>query len=131
MMINKKFIEYVETIKKEIINLSKTQQGIHKQLTSIEERANAPEPLKIDITGEEKKPSIELTETENQIIQFLLDDGPKAAPVVEKKIEKTREHTARLMKKLWEEGFIERDTHKIPFIYRANDRLKEDLKTKV
>jgi DNA-binding MarR family transcriptional regulator len=83
--------------------------------------------LKIEATREEKGASLELTETENQIIQFLLIEGPKTAPEVERKIEKTREHTARLMKKLWQEGFIERDTHRIPFVYRVNEKLKERL----
>ena len=50
------------------------------------------------------------------------------APKVEKKIGKTREHTARLMKKLWQEGYIERDTHRMPFRYRPTKRLKKLLK---
>ena len=128
--INKRVIEYIETIKKEINNLSKAQQIINKQLINIEEKTKNTEPLKNDMIIEDKTSPIELTDTEKQIIQFLLNEGSKAAPEVEKKIEKTREHTARLMKKLWQEGFIERDTHRIPFIYRVNDKLKEELKTK-
>jgi hypothetical protein len=126
-MINKKLTEHITTMKEEISNISKTQQNMQKQIASLEESAKTPEPLKIEATREEKGSSVELTETENQIIQFLLTGGPKTAPEVERKIEKTREHTARLMKKLWQEGFIERDTHRIPFIYRANEKLKERI----
>jgi len=129
--INKKVVERVEAMTEEIGNLSKMQQNMQKQLTGIEERTKTPEPVKVETLREEKSATVQLTETENQIVQFLLNEGPKTAPEVEKKIEKTREHTARLMKKLWQEGFIERDTHRIPFIYRANEKLKERPEARV
>jgi CRP-like cAMP-binding protein len=65
-----------------------------------------------------------LTETENVVVQFILTEGPKTAKDVEQKIGRTREHTARLMKKLWQEGYVERETHRIPFTYRAAEPLK-------
>ena len=65
-----------------------------------------------------------LTETENIVLQFILTEGPKTAKDVEQRIGRTREHTARLMKKLWREGYVERETHRIPFTYRAAEPLK-------
>jgi len=40
----------------------------------------------------------------------------------------SREHTARLMKKLYEEGYLERETGKIPFRYSAKQELEKFLK---
>ena len=64
-----------------------------------------------------------VTATEKTVLDYLLLDGPRTAKEIEAKINKTREHTARLMKKLWQEGYVERETHRIPYIYRASDAL--------
>ena len=64
-----------------------------------------------------------LTPTEKQIIQLLLEET-KTAPEIQRSIKKTREHTSRLLKKLWQEGYIERETHTIPFIYRPTKELE-------
>ena len=69
-----------------------------------------------------------LTDTERYIIQILLDADDLSAPKIQKKIEKTREHTARLMRKLYSEGYVERSTHKIPYTYRLNKNIKDNLK---
>ena len=47
--------------------------------------------------------------------------------MIMEKIGKTREHTSRLMKKLWQEGYIERDTNSIPFIYRPTKELEKRI----
>ncbi|MDQ1278880.1 MAG: hypothetical protein QG670_140 [Thermoproteota archaeon] len=128
--VNKNLIEHITTMQDEINDLSKTQQGIQKQFIDLDEKYHQI-PVTTNITVKDETPlEVKLTETEEQIIQSLLTQGPKTAPQIEEMIGKTREHTARLMKKLWQEGFIERDTHKIPFVYRANEKLKEKLEAK-
>ena len=62
-----------------------------------------------------------------EIIKILLLVGSKTAPKIMGEISKTREHTSRLMKKLWQEGYIERDTNSIPFIYRPTKELKKRI----
>jgi len=39
----------------------------------------------------------------------------------------SREHTARLMKKLYEEGYLERETGKIPFKYTVKKEMEKLL----
>jgi predicted transcriptional regulator len=39
-------------------------------------------------------------------------------------IGRSREHTSRLMKRLYEGGFVERNTKKKPFTYRITERGK-------
>ena len=66
-----------------------------------------------------------LTDTEKQILIILVKEGDKTAPEIEKIIDKTREHTSRLMKKLFRDGYVNRNTHKIPYVYKANNNLIE------
>ena len=70
-----------------------------------------------------------LTDTEKQILTILVKEGEKTAPEIEKIIDKTREHTSRLMKKLFREGYVNRNTHKIPYVYTANNNLIEIINT--
>jgi chromosome segregation ATPase len=69
-----------------------------------------------------------LTETEVAVLEFLSADGPKTAPEIREKVKLSREHTARLMKKLYEEGYLERETAKLPFRYRVKEEMARLLK---
>ncbi len=68
------------------------------------------------------------TVTELQVLTLLMSEGPKSAPEIGKAVGRSREHTARLMKKLYEEGYVRRDQTRIPFRYSAVDRLKQVVK---
>jgi len=69
-----------------------------------------------------------LTETEIMVLEMLLSEGSKTAPEIKERVGLSREHTARLMKKLYEEGYLERETGKIPFRYSAKQELEKFLK---
>src|SRR5438552_19170079 len=72
-------------------------------------------------------PSI-TTPTELQVLTMLANEGPKSAPEIGRVVGRSREHTARLMKKLYEEGYIRRDQTRIPFRYSLVDRVKQTFK---
>ena len=72
-------------------------------------------------------PSI-TTPTELQVLTSLANEGPKSAPEIGKVIGRSREHTARLMKKLFEEGYVRRDQTRIPFRYSVVDRLRQSAR---
>jgi hypothetical protein len=71
-----------------------------------------------------------LTETEIAALEFLASEGSKTAPEIKWKIRLSREHTARLMKKLYESGYLERDTNKIPFKYNIKKEMQDLLRKK-
>lgn len=71
-------------------------------------------------------PSI-TTPTELQVLSLLAEEGPKSAPEIGRLVGRSREHTARLMKKLFEEGYIRRDQTRIPFRYSLVDRVRESF----
>jgi DNA-binding MarR family transcriptional regulator len=72
-------------------------------------------------------PSI-TTPTELQVLTMLANEGPKSAPEIGRVVGRSREHTARLMKKLFEEGYIRRDQTRIPFRYSLVERVKQTFK---
>ena len=72
-------------------------------------------------------PSI-TTPTELQILTLLANEGPKSAPEIGQLVGRSREHTARLMKKLYEEGYIRRDQTRIPFRYSLVEMVKQTFK---
>jgi CRP-like cAMP-binding protein len=67
------------------------------------------------------------TPTELQVLTLLSDQGPKSAPEIGRVVGRSREHTARLMKKLFDEGYVRRDQTRIPFRYSTVERVKQSF----
>ncbi len=110
-----------------------SQETIASKIASLEEQANqfklAPEthfegviPLK------REKAMAQLTDTEVSVLELLVSEGAKTAPEIKERVKLSREHTARLMKKLYEEGYLERETGKIPFKYSVKKEMEKLLK---
>ncbi len=107
-------------------SLDSIPQDIDEQSTVIFQESTAQ--LKVPIWNNSVLNG--LTDTEKQILTILVKQGEKTAPEIEKIIDKTREHTSRLMKKLFRDGYINRNTHKIPYVYKANKDLIESINIK-
>ncbi|MGQ9624714.1 MAG: MarR family transcriptional regulator [Candidatus Bathycorpusculaceae bacterium] len=98
-------------------------EGDLRQLSKVPEiRVEAAIPIK------REKALAPLTETEVAVLRMLALEGSKTAPEIKERIRLSREHTARLMKKLYEEGYLERDTGKIPFRYSVKKEMEDILK---
>jgi CRP-like cAMP-binding protein len=67
------------------------------------------------------------TPTELQVLTLLANEGPKSAPEIGRFVGRSREHTARLMKKLFDEGYVRRDQARIPFRYSTVERVKQSF----
>jgi CRP-like cAMP-binding protein len=65
--------------------------------------------------------------TTNYILK-LLYERPRTSREVQHAIGRTREHTARLMKKLHDLGLVSRDINAKPFCYKITDAGQETLK---
>jgi DNA-binding transcriptional ArsR family regulator len=70
-----------------------------------------------------------LTDTEVQILELLARQGEKTAVQIRDEIKLTREHTARLMKKLYNSGYVERRTDRTPYVYRLKKEMEGLLDT--
>jgi FtsZ-binding cell division protein ZapB len=67
-----------------------------------------------------------LTPTERHTLEILAG-GPLPAPELGRRLNKSREHMARLMKRLYLEGYVDRDADRPPFRYKLNDKLRASL----
>jgi len=110
-----------------------SQEAITSKVASLEEQANqfklAPEThLEGVITLKREKAMGQLTDTEVSVLELLVSEGAQTAPEIKEKVKLSREHTARLMKKLYEEGYLERETGKIPFKYSIKKEMEKLLK---
>ncbi|PVX24054.1 MAG: hypothetical protein CW691_08825 [Candidatus Bathyarchaeum sp.] len=112
----------LEQMRSEVENIKQAQAKVMTKLVEIEKiKKERPIPeTKIEAAIPIKKESAlaPLTETELAVLETINKEGEKTAPEIREKIGLTREHSARLMKKLYKDGYLERDTHKMPYVYR-------------
>jgi len=130
--IKQKLSTQIEKMDKKVNGLIASQERVVQRIVEVEKaRYRAPEPeAKIEavIPIKKEKALAPLTETELAVLEILAKEGEKTAPEIRERIRLTREHTARLMKKLYEDGYMERDTRKMPYAYRLKEEMLKILK---
>lgn len=114
-------------------NVETVCQTLKTKITEVEEqvqKASTMPEIKSEpvIPIRREKAMSALTDTEVAVLELLATEGSKTAPEIRDKIGLSREHTARLMKKLYEEGYLERETGKIPFRYSVKKEMVKFLK---
>jgi len=92
------------------------------------ETAFAGEPGESAVPIRKERALAPLTLTELRIVELLAAEGEKTAPQIRERIGLTREHTARLMKKLFASGYVERATGEMPYRYRLKKEMMSILK---
>jgi CRP-like cAMP-binding protein len=60
------------------------------------------------------------TETEVKVLRLLVD-GPRTSAQIKEQVGKSREHTARLMKALFDRGLVVRNDRNKPYVYEITD----------
>jgi DNA-binding CsgD family transcriptional regulator len=118
---------------KKVGNLTASQETLMKRVSSLEQRPQqiltTPEVnLQGVIPIRREKAMSQLTNTEVSVLEMLAAEGSKTAPEIKERVKLSREHTARLMKNLYEEGYLERETGKIPFRYSVKKEMEKLLK---
>lgn len=68
-----------------------------------------------------------LNETEINVLKFLAEEGEKTANQIRDRFKLSREHSSRLLKKLYERGYLERSTRGKPYLYGIKREMKEFL----
>jgi DNA-binding CsgD family transcriptional regulator/type II secretory pathway pseudopilin PulG len=123
----------VEDLDRKVEALVSSQSALTNRFSGIEEKTNrllaVPEAsIQAAIPIRRDKALAQLTETELSVLEMLASEGSKTAPEIKDRVKLSREHTARLMKKLYEGGYLERDTNKIPFRYSVKKEMEAILK---
>lgn len=113
----------MEALKIQVKDLVDAQQKLKEQaVTFSDSQIETAIPIRRD------RALAPLTETELSVLEFIASGGEKTAPDVKERIKLTREHTARLMKKLYQEGYLERRSEKTPYAYTVKEEMLEILK---
>jgi len=121
--VEKKVDTDIENLKQKLGDVTKAQEEIKKHVSEIPEaKIEAAIPIK------RERALALLTETELRVLEIIAKAGEKTAPETKDLIGLTREHTARLVKKLYEEGYLERSTEKTPYAYRVKEEMLKILK---
>jgi archaellum component FlaC len=113
-----------------IKDIEATQETLRVKITGFEEQIQkitaAPPEIRNEpvIMLKRDKAMAALTDTEITVLEMLSKEGSKTAPEIKERVHLSREHTARLMKKLYEEGYLEREAGKIPFRYTIKKEME-------
>ncbi len=130
-----KILSNLNGLETKLKDIEATQETLINKITGFEEQIQKilVAPQTQEVRGEISVPPIiikkdkalaALTDTEIAVLEMLIKDGPKTAPEIKEKINLSREHTGRLMKKLYEEGYLERGSGKIPFRYSIKKEME-------
>jgi DNA-binding MarR family transcriptional regulator len=128
-----KLLMRLDEVDKKVCDTVVSQEALTAKISTMEEQAQQfsmfPEAkIEAVIPIKREKVLAPLTETELSVLEMLSLEGPKTAPEIKGKIKLSREHTARLMKKLYESGYLERETSKIPFKYTVKKEMEKLLR---
>ncbi len=107
----------IEEIRKEIRELSKRPVPLVRAV-----------PLDAPIPLQQRDVLDQLTPTEFDVLTLINEMGEGSVPEIRERIQKTREHTARLLKKLFDKGFIDRNTSSMPYRYNLRKEIVELVK---
>jgi len=123
------FLSTTSTIENRIQNFDDSNQKINNRIEKLEENlTELPEIIRETVIPIRREKALgAITDTEIKVLEVLSFEGGKTAPEMKNKINLSREHTARLMKKLYEKGYLERETRKIPFKYSVKKEMEKFL----
>ena len=129
--LEKEMQEQLTATAQKVTEATRKQDDILGRIIDLEEGTKKPVASETSIEAvipiKQEKALAAITPTELSVLEILASEGQKTAPEIKVRVNLTREHTARLMKKLYEEGYLERTTGKIPFAYRVKEEMRKIL----
>ena len=122
----------IEALEKRLGEVESTKDSLLQRIIEIEKqrlrRRESEAKILSPIPIKREKALAPLTETELTVLKLFAAEGKKTGPEIKEQIKLSREHTARLMKKLYEKGYLERSSNKIPFTYSLKEEMQKILK---
>ncbi len=124
-----KDLEKINQLTSRLDDMDNTIIEVKKEVSTIIQTLNRGEVKTVEI--EAPIPVVEevvlnqLTETEIEVLTILEESVEGSVPQIREKIGKTREHTARTLKKLYDKGFIDRNTSSMPYRYSIRKEIRE------
>jgi DNA-binding MarR family transcriptional regulator len=121
-------LEKVKELNNRVENIETSIESMRddlKKLASQSRVISQVQPLNAPIPVEGSNIIQQITETEMDVLKMIVDLGEGTVPEIKDVIGKTREHTARLLKKLYEKGYIDRNTSGMPYRYSIRKEIRE------
>jgi uncharacterized membrane protein len=121
-------LEKVKELTERVGTIEKSIQDMRIDLTKLAAQPRpAPAPTRVDAPIPVQGDDVfqQLTETEMEVLEMIVDLGEGTVPEIREKIDRTREHTARLLKKLYDRGFIDRNTSGMPYRYSIRKEIRD------
>lgn len=127
-----KLQEFCLTLEKKIenmkINFNKSSETFTQEKTGLKDQGELILPVKPAFPLKRERALAPLTPTELKVLEILSTEGDKTVREIRSRIGLTREHTGRLMKSLYDKGYVERRTDRIPYVYRIKKEMEEMLR---
>lgn len=87
-----------------------------------EEKVHQEVPILVkEDKPKERMPNMNFVSATEHVLR-LITEKPMTSRDIQITIKRTREHTSRMMKKLFEDGLVERDMSTKPFTYKITDK---------
>jgi Mg2+ and Co2+ transporter CorA len=120
-------LEKVKELNERVVNIETSLETMRDDLKKIasQPRVISQQPVTAPIPVEGNNILQQITETEMEVLKMIVDLGEGSVPEIKEVIGKTREHTARLLKKLYEKGYIDRNTSSMPYRYSIRKEIRE------
>lgn len=117
------------SLEREFLEMDRRVSGLMRMCMDHDVRLGLIEVKKgkVGRTKKEEWRTVSLNETELRILEFL-KGGEMTAKMVIESLGKSREHTSRMLKGLYEKGLVVRDEGKRPYTYRLTKMGMEVLR---
>jgi DNA-binding MarR family transcriptional regulator len=125
----RQLLDLLSNDKKLVIDLEQLKKRINQMLEEGQTPQGLPRRENFAAALSEGEMLSALTSTERFTLEILRVEGSKGAPELGKRLKKSREHTSRLMKKLYMEGFVSRESNHTPFKYKLNEEVRSALES--
>jgi len=109
----------------DIADLSMMPDELPREMEQKVVRMSQEKPVKkIEITesiSDKRMPNLGYSDATSHVLRLITNKSMTSRDI-QITIGRTREHTSRLMKKLFEDGFVERNTNTKPFTYSITEK---------
>ena len=123
-----KGLEAVKVLNDRISSTEETMDSLKKEVQKLSQTPKtkiAQQTVSLPISVSQGSIIDQLTETEITTLKKIADLNEATGPEIRNHIGLTREHTARMLKKLYETGFVDRTTNVMPYRYSVRREVKD------
>ena len=124
-----KGLEAVKTMQSRVESTESTVESLKKEVQKLaaapKQRVVVRQDLSAPIPVQQGNVLAQLTETELSALKKIVELGEGVVPEIKEYLGTTREHTARMLKKLYEFGFVDRSTNAMPYRYSVRKEIRD------